>query len=407
MSDDIQSLVKDNLRLAKEIKESTVPICTKLWTTLEERGSDGIMYPCCWFRKYPLGKAKSWQDLLDIWRGDRLTQARSLMLEGKVGGLCDPTCPVLCDRQVNFAKQEFYDYSEAELATFDAVFLANRKTVMESILARRTTVDAMPLRLKMHPSNKCNIRCVMCDLNKTDGIENRWYLDSRLAEFRACLEEMKVFGGEPMFCGVSRELIFGNAGHKQLHTSFITNGTLLSDEVLNKLAALRIGWIDISLDSCVQDTYEKIRRGARHSQTMSNMKRLVAMRDAHTIGKFKIYGDFVIQAANCGEITEFVKYCASSGLIPNFSLVFSSDELGDCAEKVSANIASGLEEASKQDDKEAFLRLKWVERLWPSYLNEIRVAMRRNHFRNKTIVGRSVFGIARGVRRVARRLCNR
>lgn len=164
--------------------------------------------------------------------------------------------------------------------------------------------------------------------------------------------------------------------------------------------------MDISLDSCVKDTYEKIRRGARHSETMSNIRKLVAIRDAHKINRFKIYANFVIQAANCGEIKDFVTDRASSGLIPNFSLVLGSDELSDHATSVSSGIANALDEASRLCDEEAVLRLKFIARLWPSYLHGIRRAKKKDHFRNETIIGRTAFGILRNVRELASRIRN-
>ena len=64
-----------------------------------------------------------------------------------------------------------------------------------------------PLRLHLHPSDVCNLRCVMCFLDLDSGRQAHWYAGPQLAALLPYLEEIKIFGGEPFFCETSRALI--------------------------------------------------------------------------------------------------------------------------------------------------------------------------------------------------------
>jgi uncharacterized Fe-S cluster-containing radical SAM superfamily protein len=322
----IDSVVDENIALQRKLRDGDGPRCTKPWVGLEERSSLGHVKPCCWYRGLPQGAIHNGRDVVAIWNGARYRALRRAMRVAPPQE-CPPTCPLLIARQQWFGKVELYDYSRQELASFDADFLANRAGVLRAILAGDDDLDGLrPLRLHLHPSDVCNLRCVMCFLDLDSGRQRTWYGGPDLGELMPYLEEIKVFGGEPFFCETSRALILNPLKPRWTHTSFLTNGTLVSERVIDALEAVRVGHVDVSLDAADADSYERIRLRGSFDKALAGARRLVALGSRHTIRRFDVYGDFVIQELNYRQLERFIALCAEVGLIPNFGLCGDSRE---------------------------------------------------------------------------------
>jgi molybdenum cofactor biosynthesis enzyme MoaA len=249
------------------------------------------------------------------------------MGSGRLPPDCPQWCPLLSNRQQWFQKQELYEYSRAELASFDKDFLANRARVLGSILDGGDLIDdTYPLRLHLHPSDVCNLRCVMCYLDLDSGRKRDWYGGPRLRELMRYLEEIKIFGGEPLFCETSRGLILSTEKPPWTHTSFLTNGMLVTDRVIQALETVRIGSVDVSLDAADAATYERVRLRGDFDKAVAGARRLVDLGRRHSIRQFSVFADFVIQEANYRDLERFVGLCADIGITPNFTIVTGSLE---------------------------------------------------------------------------------
>lgn len=320
----IADLVRDNADLQRRVRIERVP-CTKPWTTLEEREDFFTRVPedvttCCWLRKHH-GKARPDTGVMAFWNGSSARELRANMTRG-VDEACPETCPILQDREGWFEKQELFTYSEDELATFSPSFLANRRTVLRAIVERREHVDALPLRLKVFPSNKCNLRCNMCPIDFEHAHVRTWYADRSFQEMLGYLEELLVFGAEPFFCDTSRRLLLEDPLFPQLHYSFITNGTLVTPRVVEALSRRRLGSVDVSLDACVKSTYEKIRIHGKFENAVTGARLLVELGRSHPVRKFKVYAGFAIQNLNYPELDSFIRFCAEMGLEANPAMAF-------------------------------------------------------------------------------------
>ena len=200
----------------------------------------------------------------------------------------------------------------------------------------------------------------MCDLDqKAKPIVKDWYFNGDLERFKPYLEEFKVFGGEPFACANSKKIVFDDP-YKQINYSFITNGTLLTDGLLKQLESIRIGWIDVSLDSSHQDTYERIRKGSNFDRVNANLEKLRTLKDNHPIRKFPVYVDFVIQENNFEEIEDFLLYSNKLGFIPNYGLVNASYELLGHFPQVRKSIEKGMSRAQSINDGHAHKVLKLI-----------------------------------------------
>ncbi len=343
------ALVEENVVLRRRLRDGEGPICTKPWVGLEERSSLGHVKPCCWYAGLPQGAIHHGADVVAIWNGTRARALRRAM-GATAPPECPATCPILTARQQWFDKVEVYDYSPEELASFDTAFLANRAAVLGAILSGCDDLTGLhPLRLHLHPSDACNLRCVMCFLDLDSGRVRRWYGGPHLSGLMPYLEEIKVFGGEPFFCETSRALILDAAKPRWTHTSFLTNGTLVTERVTGALEAVRLGHVDVSLDAADAETYAGIRLRGSFDKALAGARRLVELGRRHRIRRFRVYGDFVIQERNYRQLTSFVTLCDEIGLIPNFGLC------GDSREAAARAVRQGTELGVRPIDGEALI----------------------------------------------------
>ena len=188
------------------------------------------------------------------------------------------------------------------------------------------------------------------------------------------LEELVIFGGEPLACGFTREVLFGGmlAKHPQVHISAISNGTLLDAGTIDRLRHLRFGRISFSLDACRADTYETIRVGARHNETFANIERFIAARDKGDIRIREVEANFCIQRINYRELPEFVEYTAGLGMRAGFGFVTGADELHGCIDEVRDAMKAARDRAKTIGHTQADRELGYLLGQLPAYAAKIR-----------------------------------
>jgi len=82
--------------------------------------------------------------------------------------------------------------------------------------------------------------------------------------------------------------------------------------------------VAISLDSCSDAIYKRIRLNANFKQTKKNIIHLAELRNHHPVKTFPLIANFVIQELNYREIPDFIDFCAQMELIPNFSYIWEN-----------------------------------------------------------------------------------
>jgi len=91
----------------------------------------------------------------------------------------------------------------------------------------------------------------------------------------------------------------------------ISNGTLFSEEEWNKFPGIhnKIRSIRISVDGARKETFEKLRRLAKHDEFLKNMQFLAGLRAQKVIPQLKF--SFTYQLDNFREMAEFVRFAIS------------------------------------------------------------------------------------------------
>lgn len=141
-----------------------------------------------------------------------------------------------CDkkRRSYFNKYEFFEYEKEEYSQFNAAFATNREKVLQSISQLLYRVCSFPLRLKLHASNKCNMNCRKRNLDRKFHVPvSKAYIDN-LIILLPYLENLEIYGGEPLICETARWILFSGLlkDCPHVHFSTITNASLLNDRIL-------------------------------------------------------------------------------------------------------------------------------------------------------------------------------
>jgi hypothetical protein len=369
--------------------DRTLP-CARPWTSIEERSLAGDWQVCC-FTPTILGVIHKREDadLLSLWNGGKIADMRRAMADGGIARHCPADCPLLVRRREREKDHtDFYTYDPAEYETFGEAFRENRERVLEAIINRRIETDTFPLRLKLHPSNVCNLDCRMCNLDKSlrDEPGEGWFKNMR--RLLPYLEEIVIFGGEPFACRTTREIVFGGelARYPQIHFSTITNGAVLDEKVLEKLKGLRLGWFSFSLDSCDPQTYPKIRVNAEYARTFANIERFVRARDGGALRIREINANFVVQGLNFREVPRFIRWAHSLRITPVFSLVTGTPELLGPIGDVRESLEEGIETADSLGVTSAAADLRTLLGELPRYERKLR--RQRRYFRLFDVIDR-------------------
>jgi len=148
----------------------------------------------------------------------------------------------------------------------------NTKSVLKNII-RHSNYAFSPHRAVIEITQDCNLNCPMCPrkFNKITGesmpLERFKYILKELP----MLKQVTILGqGEPlMHPNIFEILNFGKS--KNIEFTMVTNGTLLSEENINKLNG--VSSIEVSIDSPDPEGYKKI-RGANLELVLKNLKGL-------------------------------------------------------------------------------------------------------------------------------------
>jgi MoaA/NifB/PqqE/SkfB family radical SAM enzyme len=130
--------------------------------------------------------------------------------------------------------------------------------------------ERYPLACQWEITCRCNLRCIMCYtdcFNRPEKVRDELTTEEilrimdELAE-AGCLE-LALTGGEPL-ARPDFFKIYEHAKARGFLVTLLTNGTLITEEIADRLAALPPHRIEISLHGITEDTFEMVTQG-RHS----------------------------------------------------------------------------------------------------------------------------------------------
>lgn len=142
-------------------------------------------------------------------------------------------------------------------------------------MQQKTVCSHLPVFLWIEPTNKCNLKCLMCP-NRLNPQNKLGFMDFEL--FKKIIDEVSDFAcGIHLFLGgesLLHKYIFKMiryASDKGIKVALDTNATILNEDKSRKLLNAGIDYLSFSFDGYDKDTYEKIRVNAKFDVTLKNV----------------------------------------------------------------------------------------------------------------------------------------
>jgi MoaA/NifB/PqqE/SkfB family radical SAM enzyme len=179
-----------------------------------------------------------------------------------------------------------------------------------------------PSYVELLVSSRCNLKCVMCNIwplaEKDPSIAKR---ELEITEYENLLDELSslgtrslcISGGEPLLKkGVFS--IIKKAKEKNLFVELITNGTLITNEITQKLLASDVDLVTVSIDAPVAEVHDQI-RGAKGlwERSTKGLRTLHDLREMAKSQKPRLAIDYVVNKINCRLIPEMIDLKRSLG----------------------------------------------------------------------------------------------
>lgn len=141
-------------------------------------------------------------------------------------------------------------------------------------------VHKVPLHIDLELTNTCNLKCIMC-VHGQEGIKNQGFMEIGFAkDLVRQAGEMGVtsmkfnWRGEATLHKGLPELIRYAKNKGIIEVQLNTNGTLLTDKLIEDLIVSGLDRIIFSLDSVNKTIYEKIRIGANFEKVMGSVVKM-------------------------------------------------------------------------------------------------------------------------------------
>jgi MoaA/NifB/PqqE/SkfB family radical SAM enzyme len=180
------------------------------------------------------------------------------------------------------------------------VLRGNATLVRRALIATGRDEAPLPEIVQIESTNICNAKCVFCP--RDDMARKQGVMDMDL--FKRVVDECVELGiehvrmhnyGEPF---VDRQLVDKVRYAKQKgvpQVGMISNGSLITEAAARGMIDAGLDAINISVDASGKDVFERTRVGLKYDRVISNIERLLALRDASGRRHPKLILSFVRQ----------------------------------------------------------------------------------------------------------------
>jgi len=190
----------------------------------------------------------------------------------------------------------------------------------------RSNKPFLPAHLQIEPSNKCNLKCVMCPRNEHIFKEGNMKLEQfkKIINENKQLKQITLSGyGEPTI-NLALEDMIKYAKSKKINVEIITNGTLLNEEKVKSLLQTGLDRIYLSVDSAEPITYKKI-RGVNFSLVKKAGELINEQKKALKRKKPFLVINCVVMKDNVNDLFKVVDFAKTMDASVNFKSLRSSE----------------------------------------------------------------------------------
>lgn len=195
-------------------------------------------------------------------------------------------------------------------------YAKNIKTMNEAFSRGATQANVaelvnLPLEITLTMSLACNYRCKMCFQTRYDQTM-RWLAIERIEPILPFARTLQLFGGEPLLYKHIMPL-YRLAHDNGCLVTMISNGSLLSQEMVDNIVEHQVHCIKFSIDAGSPATYKNI-RGGDYMEVLRGIARL-AKRKQETRSLFPLYDfNFLAMRSNVKELSRLVVTAAELGV---------------------------------------------------------------------------------------------
>ena len=214
-----------------------------------------------------------------------------------------------------------HSYSDDDIKTFQKLRTAsdpNSENITETLK-----------KLYIEPTSKCNLACTMCF--RRTWIDEE-FSDMKLSVFENIINTMPdsvvtvFFGGmgEPLY---HKDIIYmvKSASNKGKRVELLTNGTLLSQEMITNLFDAGLNMLWVSIDSFDTEGYENIRQHSNFSLIKNNINMFNAERSKRE-SEIQLGIAFVAMRSNISQLGKLSQFAQENNVSKvNISNVIPTD----------------------------------------------------------------------------------
>jgi len=276
---------------------------------MDEQDGRVAVLPCClgWI-KQTYGFVDE-APLTELWNSPGAQKIRALIASGRQDEVCDRHCKYLTSGR--FSEEAW----EGRVIDGPANFVANQRLNSQEISERRTVLCSRPMMLKVISTFRCNIRCTMCFQKHFGPAELGIDFWPQIEEHLPYANEAIFQGGEATVDRGFRAFLTGAAlrAHPHVGIGLITNGTIFDNGLQQAISAVRVQFVNVSINAARSDTYLAVTNRDVFDSVVANTRRWVELSNSHRMGRFPVYASFVVMRSNFRELPDFVQLADNIG----------------------------------------------------------------------------------------------
>lgn len=263
----------------------------------------------------------------EIWNGPEMIRIRRQILDGRSEEIGCSGCEFLGS---GMSLYEHFDFKDAS----DTV-KNNAHLNIDEFLKGQVVLKSSPLYISADLSYACNLKCALCEVRFYKSEMSPHQISDLFTKYAGTLRHMHISGGEPL---MHKEFLnyLGKPPSKPPALSITTNGSFLSEEILEHLAKFDHVNLHISCDSFTERTLKKMRSGSDYKRIIKNIRRAskfknkinedfgdrrwhVCLQYVPTILNIREFPEYLDHANDIG--VDSVASCTVSGDFPDYDFM--------------------------------------------------------------------------------------
>ncbi len=194
-----------------------------------------------------------------------------------------------------------------------------------AMATRSETVSGKPFIIIVDPINRCNLRCPLCP-SGTDEL-NRERAVMTYQQFTEIIRPFIPYAYEISFHNWGESLLnpeifrmISFAAQQNIASNMSSNLSIARDGLMKAIVRSGLEYLVVSLDAVSPDVYRQYRRGGDFELVMSNLRELIAIRNASGSKTPQVEWQFIVMKHNIHEAEQARTLAREIG-VDNFRLI--------------------------------------------------------------------------------------